>query len=273
MSNLKALEKRYFEDLFQMGGGYVLDFTNRSFSDFIRDTVGIEIYSDKYTIKGGSKANLLRAFWDIESDIVVGKVLSEMLELWLHNNPGQLNSLQYTKCYLIVQRLLGREVKEEDPDKQFLMKDYGKISLDKIPIDANLIPILDERLAEAQRCLQSKSPLAVIFLTGSILEGILLGLTSMKPREFNQNRESPKDNTGKVKPFPEWKLAQLIDVACDLGFLKLDVKKFSHGLRDFRNYIHPHAQLLANFQPDNHTAEICLQVLKAAIASLSGDRN
>ena len=55
----------------------------------------------------------------------------------------------------------------------------------------------------------------------------------------------------------------------ELGFLKEDVKKFSHALRDFRNYIHPYQQAASGFNPDIHTAKICWQVLKAAIFQLS----
>ena len=131
--------------------------------------------------------------------------------------------------------------------------------------------MLESRLAEAQHCLES-APLATIFLCGSILEGILLGVALQKPKEFNQAANSPKDKDGRVKHFHDWSLAQFIDVAHGLGALKLDVKKFSHELRDFRNYIHPYQQLASKFKPDKHTAEICLQVLKAAIADLSGGR-
>ena len=67
-------------------------------------------------------------------------------------------------------------------------------------------------------------------------------------------------------------VSQLIDVACEIGFLKIDVKKFSHALRDFRNYIHPYQQFSSKFTPDSHTAKICFQVLKAAIADLNSER-
>jgi hypothetical protein len=46
------------------------------------------------------------------------------------------------------------------------------------------------------------------------------------------------------------------------------VKKYSHSLRDFRNYIHPYEQLSSRFDPDIKTAKISFQVLKAAIADL-----
>jgi len=63
-----------------MGSGYVLEFSNRTFSEFILDTVAIEIYDDKYEYASGSKANRLRAFWDKEGDHLVGKLLKELLD-------------------------------------------------------------------------------------------------------------------------------------------------------------------------------------------------
>jgi hypothetical protein len=109
-------------------------------------------------------------------------------------------------------------------------------------------------------------------MCGSVLEGLLLGMALANPKSFNQAASAPKDYTGKNKQFPEWTLAQMIDVSCELGYLKLDVKKFGHALRDFRNYIHPYQQMSSRFAPDEHTAAICIQVLRAAIASLGGGR-
>ena len=75
-----------------------------------------------------------------------------------------------------------------------------------------------------------------------------------------------------MKAFQDWKLAELIDVAHDIGLLKPDVQNFSHGLRDFRNYIHPYQQMASGFKPDEHTAKVYFQVLKAALADVAGDR-
>jgi len=38
MANLKPIEKKFFEDIFDMETGYVLDFTNITFAEFFRDT-------------------------------------------------------------------------------------------------------------------------------------------------------------------------------------------------------------------------------------------
>lgn len=274
MSSLRSIEKAQFEELFEMSGGYVLDFSNRSFSELIRDAVNIDIYDSKYGFNGDSKARRLRAFWEIEPDDAVGKVLFELLEYWKYKKPqpDALLASRFQGCCKIAERLLGKQVSPSNSEKQFLDEDFTHASLQKVPIDASLLPILRSRFEEATRCMSSDAPLAVIFHCGSILEGLLLGMASANPQHFNTASNSPKDNSGKVKPFYQWKLAEFIDVSCELGFLKLDVKKFSHSLRDFRNFIHPYQQLSSGFSPDKHTAEICLQVLRAAIASLSGER-
>jgi len=61
MADLSPLEKRQLEDLLGMSGGYVLDFTNRTFADLFKDSVHINIYDAKYATRGDSKANRLRA--------------------------------------------------------------------------------------------------------------------------------------------------------------------------------------------------------------------
>ena len=81
MSSLTQIEKRIFERLFDMGGGYVLNFSNRTFQEFFLDSVGIDIYTSKYDYASGSKANRLRRFWSAEPDHVVRKALRGLLEL------------------------------------------------------------------------------------------------------------------------------------------------------------------------------------------------
>jgi hypothetical protein len=89
------------------------------------------------------------------------------------------------------------------------------------------------------------------------------------PQQFNQAKAAPKNTEDKVRQFHEWTLNDFINVAYELGLLKEDVKKFSHSLREFRNYIHPFQQVSSKFNPDEHTAKISWQVLKAAIFQLA----
>tara|TARA_R110002072_G_scaffold158989_4_gene310081 strand:+ start:21718 stop:22566 length:849 start_codon:yes stop_codon:yes gene_type:complete len=277
MAQLKTVEKAQLEELLEMGGGYVLDFASREkFAEFFRDNAGVDIYNDKYLLIGDSMAKRLRAFWEIEPDELVGNVLSELIAYWHFRNPtpSEAQTVAATRCEQIVGRLLGQLVEPKtDPQTDFLDRNLEGVSIHNVPLDAPVIEILESRYDEAQRCLHNGSPLASIFMAGSVLEGLLLGMARANPKEFNQSNCSPKDEAGKVKEYQSWTLAQFIEVACDQGYLQLDVKKFSHELRDFRNYIHPYQQLASGFKPDEHTARICLQVLRAAIASLSNQRS
>lgn len=62
MESFRALEMDLIEDLFAMRGGFVLEFSNRTFADFFTDELGIDIYASEYEVRGTSKANRLRCF-------------------------------------------------------------------------------------------------------------------------------------------------------------------------------------------------------------------
>lgn len=156
-----------------------------------------------------------------------------------------------------------------EKENDFLEKQIDETPLEKLDLDGTITDILNFRFIEIKKCQSTKSSLAVIFLIGSTLEGILLGIASKFPKEYNKAQAAPKDKEQKVLPFHDWTLNSFIDVAFEVGHLKKDVKEFSHVLRGFRNYIHPYQQLNERFNPDEHTALICWQVLKAAIYQLS----
>ena len=82
MANLTSIEKLKLEKFFDMSGGYILNFSNRTFQEFVLDNTQIDIYNEKYSYDSGSKANRLRAFWEKESNFIVGKLLSNLLEYW-----------------------------------------------------------------------------------------------------------------------------------------------------------------------------------------------
>lgn len=154
----------------------------------------------------------------------------------------------------------------------FLEKEFEEIPLESLGLDSIITEILKIRFDEIKKCFSSKAHLSVIFVSGSTLEGILLGMALKYQKVFNQAKSAPKTKEEKTKQFPDWTLGQLIDTAYEINLLKEDVKKFSHVLRDYRNYIHPYQQVSSGFNPDHHTATICFQVLKAAIFQLSKNK-
>jgi len=62
-----------------MGGGYVLNFSDRTFREFFHDDLGIEIFDQKYNYGSGSKANRLRGFWQVAQDSHVAKSIDQLL--------------------------------------------------------------------------------------------------------------------------------------------------------------------------------------------------
>lgn len=276
MSSLTDIEKRYLEKLLGMQSGYVLDYSDATYAEFF-SRHRIDIHGARYQTYGTSKAKKLRAFWEQEPDALVGKILSEMLDSYKAGcdlNGHELDAALLEQSRAIVARLLGKPVVGggAQTEKEFLDREYTIPNVQKLPVDMHVIPIIESRLGEARTALSAGAYLSVIFLCGSVLEAVLLGAAQKDPAEFNRAVSSPKHDDGSVKKFQDWSLAQLIDTACEIGLLKPDVKKFGHGLRDFRNYIHPYQQMMSGFTPDQHTAKVCFHVLKAAMASVAGDR-
>jgi hypothetical protein len=153
-------------------------------------------------------------------------------------------------------------------ESEFLNRRFTEeLRIADLALDAGIREFIQARVDEAQAS-PRQTPLATIFLLGSALEGVLLAIGVTHPEAFMSSSASPKDRSGTTKQLPEWTLSQLIDVARSVGLLELDVAKFSHILRDFRNYIHPYEQMAHGFRPDQHTVDICWQVFRAAYSQI-----
>lgn len=155
--------------------------------------------------------------------------------------------------------------------QDYLDKSIGDIDIDKLVLTTELKKVILERIVEVKKCMDARAPLAVIFLCGSTLEGLLLSYATRHPATMNAAAASPKDRTtGRVLPLKDWKLSALIDVTKEIGLIDEDTSKFSSSMREFRNYIHPNQQVTKKFSPTMATAEICFKVLQSAIVQLEG---
>lgn len=106
MSKLTFIERDCFEKLFGMGSGYVLDFSNRTFQEFIYEIMSIDIYA-KYP--GLSKAKILRAIIAEYDNVSVGKLLLELMRYM--QAKGMIvdgNRDTFKKCADIGNRLIGK---------------------------------------------------------------------------------------------------------------------------------------------------------------------
>lgn len=277
MANLNHLEQAIIRDTFN-DGGYVLDFTDATFSQFMSD-FKVDIYSDKYAKSGNSKFKRLFEFVISDNDMVVGKVLKALVDLAIYKK--QINDEERNNCLKIANRLMGKNEKEiqiddvlnnDTDENNFLKQDFKDIDIRLLGLDYAMTEVIKQRLNKISNCLKCQAYLSVVFLCGSILEGILLDRVSQNPQKSNQAKSAPKDKNNQVKNFQDWTLSNLIDVVYELGEIKYDVSKYSHSLREFRNFIHPRQQIVCKFSPDKHTAIISWKVLQAALADLTKSR-
>jgi len=105
MSDLTSSEKRKLERLFGMGGGYVLEFSNRTFAEFVEESVRRDIYDARYDYGSGSKANRLRGFWGAEGNHLVGKLIGDLIEYGKDTDAFKNDGTLPDECLKIVARL------------------------------------------------------------------------------------------------------------------------------------------------------------------------
>ncbi len=105
MSDLSSRERKRLELLLSMGGGYVLNFSNRTFSEFFQEYVRRDIDHARYQARGSSKANRLRSFWEQEPNDVVARCLTELIEHARHENILAPDPNLLADCETIITRL------------------------------------------------------------------------------------------------------------------------------------------------------------------------
>lgn len=259
--------KQMLEDLFGMSSGYVMDFSNASFASFVEQWIGVDPY-DRYQ---GSKAAILRQIWTNEPSGVIAQLNLDLVEHWQiiarrdGRTPTAYEQEAIDTAASVFQSASVPVLSEEDV--AFLNKDLGSLNLDALPSELTAGKVIADRMGEIDRALEADAPLAVIFLVGSTVEGLLSELAMSHGTEFLASPASPTIK-GRTKPLDQWRLSELIAVARERGVLSEDVARHADQVRSFRNYIHPRQQLKEGFVPRIETARIAQQVLKGVLADL-----
>lgn len=109
MANLSFIDKQLIEEVLGMSSGYVLDFSNRTFDEFMTEVIGESIYS-KYEYM--SKANLLRRFIADYPDAYIGKMIVLAIKYMRSKNlVTQANEAKVNELLLFGQSKLGKSTK------------------------------------------------------------------------------------------------------------------------------------------------------------------
>lgn len=271
-ATVSTAELRTVESVLDMGGGYVLDFSNRTFADFFQEH-GIDIYDPRYEDLGTSKANRLRCFLRSTPPPRSGQLLAALLEYRQTGPNSDLHPDTLSRYLDVVHRLGGNSAASARPrsaepstEAALLAHVFRPDVFAQLPGDATLHAVLVARMEEARRCIDHEAWLSAVILSGSVLEGMALGFGTSRPERVNRgylaqfNKSAPQ--------LWKWKLHEWITVLTRLRAWSPNVDKFGHALREFRNYVHPAEQLAHGFAPDGHTARISFHVVQAAAEDL-----
>lgn len=117
MADLTYIEKANIENFLGMKSGYVMDFSDRTFQEFVGEAVGLDINDPKYHYSSNSKANRLRQFIKVESNYTFGKLLSTFCDYWLSKvHTGEIDYRNdenlYKECEKIADRLKQESIVE-----------------------------------------------------------------------------------------------------------------------------------------------------------------
>lgn len=89
MSDIKVTDLRLLDRAFAMGGGYVLDFSNRTLNEFFEDELNVDIDDPRWCIDGTSKARRVRSFLREVDNATAGRAIQA---LWKYARVGDLGN-------------------------------------------------------------------------------------------------------------------------------------------------------------------------------------
>ena len=104
-NNFTFQDIAHFEKLLEMKEGYVLNFSNNTFGNFIAEAICINAYSDEYSDYGTSKANRLRSLWNKISQKDLVTLLDALVNYGIEFNFFSDKQEKLQKCQEIIARL------------------------------------------------------------------------------------------------------------------------------------------------------------------------
>jgi uncharacterized protein (TIGR02391 family) len=96
MSNLSPADRDYLENALRLETGWIVRFTDESFSNLF-SSFGIDINDEKYKKYGESKAKRMRAFWDIEDNQTVGRIILELAAFFRNAELRQSLNIKFSE--------------------------------------------------------------------------------------------------------------------------------------------------------------------------------
>lgn len=115
MSDLNATEIFSIQKMIERktkDKGFIWDFSNATFSEFVKSYTGIDIYQDKYVaIDGTSKMKRLKTFLSIEENYIVEDLLNGIIEYGSNRNYLNKTNIKTLNKYINKLKKAEKEIK------------------------------------------------------------------------------------------------------------------------------------------------------------------
>jgi len=138
--------------------------------------------------------------------------------------------------------------------------------------DPPLRVVLSADYVEAQRAFAFSAFKAAAILAGSVLEGMLLDYLQGPRATSSADYEETTKDFPKLDSEINWNrvsLSNLIGAASQLGALGAGVRKLVEGARDFRDTVHPMAELRLAMRAGREEAELLLALVRLVYRDLA----
>lgn len=127
----------------------------------------------------------------------------------------------------------------------------------------DLRKVLLRDVSDAVRCYAHGLWKPCVVLCGGVMEGILTALLETRPRGQLGGTYAQVGKGEKLKALRDYTLGDKLDVAKELGLFTKGSASYGHGVRNYRNYVHPVAELRTGHPLGRSDARIALEfVLK-----------
>ena len=135
--------------------------------------------------------------------------------------------------------------------------------------DPELAQIISTILSEIDSLAIINAHRSMVYLSMSTLEGILsnvlkLNINKIKSPPFSY----PREKSGALKEFDKLVLAEKIELAKDLGVIAAEFYDTFKKFKEFRNYMHPLAELKDKHPLDIGLGQIALGLMNHTISTL-----
>jgi hypothetical protein len=109
MPNIRAVDMMLVDDLFEMGQGFVLNFSDRTFARFFAEELNVDIDDPIYARTGGSKAKRLRCFLQTVDQATVVLTLNALWEYREAHRSGEPDKVEnaHGRLLALINRLQG----------------------------------------------------------------------------------------------------------------------------------------------------------------------